>query len=128
MLLVETYLDRSALEGIGVFTRKAIPKGIEVWRFHPDYDALVPNARWEAESGTVKDYLDRYCYPSRKNPGFIVFEADDSRYMNHSDDPNCDVSDENVHIALRDIAAGEELTCDYNKFFPETGFEFLGSR
>jgi mono/diheme cytochrome c family protein len=30
-------------------------------------------------------------------------------------------------IALRDIAAGEELTCDYNVFF-EDGFEFLGDR
>ena len=30
-------------------------------------------------------------------------------------------------IAARDIAAGEELTCDYNVFF-EDGFEFLGDR
>ena len=40
----------------------------------------------------MKDYLDRYSYPDRADPGFIVFEADDARYMNHADDPNCDVS------------------------------------
>ncbi len=30
-------------------------------------------------------------------------------------------------IAARDIAADEELTCDYNAFFPG-GFDFLGER
>lgn len=127
MLLVDVYLDRSALEGIGVFAKQAIAKGTAVWKLHPEYDLLIPVAQWEAETGSVKTYLDRYAYPSREKPGFIIFEADDARYMNHADDPNCDVSDEAVHRALRDIAAGEELTCDYNCFFPE-GFEFLGTR
>ena len=41
-------------------------------------------------TGPVKAYLDRYAYPHRSDPRFIVFEADDARYMNHADDPNCD--------------------------------------
>lgn len=127
MLLVDVYLDRSVLEGIGVFAKHAIAKGTVVWRLHPRYDLLIPVEQWEAETGPLKNYLDRYAYPSREKPGFIVFEADDARYMNHSADPNCDVSHENEHVALRNIAAGEEMTCDYNRFFPE-GFEFLGTR
>ena len=47
--------------------------------------------------------------------------------MNHADDPNFGFQSENEAVALRDIAAGEELTCDYNVFF-ENGFEFLGDR
>jgi SET domain-containing protein len=47
--------------------------------------------------------------------------------MNHSDEPNCDFSQLEIAHALRDIAAGEEMTCDYNVFF-EDGFEFLGDR
>ncbi|PZO81652.1 MAG: SET domain-containing protein-lysine N-methyltransferase [Mesorhizobium amorphae] len=128
MLLVSVYLAQSALEGIGVFAKEPIPQGTLVWRMQPDYDRLIPNALYEAETGPVRLYLDRYCYPSRAHPGHIVFEADDARYMNHSDDPNLDVSDENNHFAIRPIAPGEELTCDYNRFFPESGFEFLGSR
>lgn len=127
MLLVDVYLDRSAIEGIGVFARHPISRGTAVWKLHPDYDLLIPVEKWEAQTGSVKAYLDRYAYPSRRDPGFIVFEADDARYMNHSGDPNCDVSDEAVHVALRDIGAGEELTCDYSRFFPG-GFEFLGTR
>ena len=62
----------------------------------------------------MKSYLDRYCYPRRSDPRFIVFEADDARYMNHADDPNFGFLSEDEAVALRDIAAGEELTCDYN--------------
>ena len=64
----------------------------------------------------MKTYLDRYCYPRRSDPRFIVFEADDARYMNHADDPNFGFLSENEAVALRDIAAGEEITCDYNVF------------
>lgn len=127
MLLVETYLDRSAIQGIGLFAKRLIPRGAAVWELRPAYDRLIPVAQWESETGVVKDYLDRYAYPSRKNPGFILFEGDDARYMNHAEDPNCDASDEERHVALRDIQPGEELTCDYGAFFPE-GFEMLGDR
>jgi SET domain-containing protein len=127
MLLVHVYLGKSQIEGIGVFAKHPIPAGTEVWRLDPRYDRLIPVEQWEAETGAVKDYLDRYAYPHRADPRFIVFEGDDARYMNHADEPNCDVSAIDRTVALRDIAAGEELTCDYNLFF-EDGFEFLGDR
>lgn len=39
--------------------------------------------------------------------------------MNHSFEPNCD---DRGHVtrALRDIAEGEELTCDYRNFDAES--------
>lgn len=43
--------------------------------------------------------------------------GNESRYLNHSCAPNCEAVEEEggiVFIALRDIAAGEELTFDYN--------------
>lgn len=127
MLLVKVYLDKSPIEGIGVFAKAPIAAGTEIWRLDPRYDRLIPVEQWEAESGVVKDYLDRYAYPHRSDPRFIVFEGDDARYMNHSDAPNCDVTPGDRAYALRDIAAGDELTCDYNAFFAD-GFEFLGDR
>jgi uncharacterized protein len=127
MLLIDVYLDKSPVQGIGVFAKKPIAAGTLIWRFDPNYDRRIPVATYESETGPVKDYLDRYAYPDRHDPNFIVFEADDARYMNHADDPNCDVSKSEVAHALRDIAAGEELTCNYNHFF-DNGFEFLGDR
>ena len=127
MLLVDTYLDKSAIQGIGVFARNRIAKGTLVWKLDARFDRRIPVDTYESQSGPVKSYLDRYSYPDRRDPSFIVFEADDARYMNHDDDPNCDVSSPEETYALRDIAAGEELTCNYNHFF-EDGFDFLGDR
>lgn len=127
MLLVDVYLAKSTIEGIGVFSKGAIAKGTLVWQLDQRFDRLVPVELYESQTGPVRSYLDRYAYPRRSDPRFIVFEADDARYMNHADDPNCDFSHGDVAHALRDIAPDEELTCDYNVFFAD-GFEFLGDR
>ncbi|MGO4835764.1 SET domain-containing protein [Rhizobiaceae sp. 2RAB30] len=127
MLLVDVYIAPSPIQGIGVFSKGAIPKGSLVWQLDERFDRLIPVELYESQTGPVKSYLDRYCYPRRSDPNYVVFEADDARYMNHSDGPNCDFSHGDVAHALRDIAAGEELTCDYNVFFTD-GFEFLGDR
>ena len=123
MLLVDTYLDKSAIQGIGVFARNRIAKGTLVWKLDARFDRRIPVDTYESQSGSVKSYLDRYSYPDRRDPGFIVFEADDARYMNHDEDPNCDVSSPEETYALRDIAAGEELTCNYGDFYPH--FELM---
>jgi SET domain-containing protein len=127
MFLVDVYLGKSAIEGIGVFAKHDIPRGTVLWRLDERFDRLIPVELYESQTGAVKSYLDRYCYPRRKDPRFVVFEADDARYMNHSDDPNTDFSDGDVAHALRDIKAGDEITCNYNVFFDD-GFEFLGDR
>jgi SET domain-containing protein len=127
MLLIDTYLDKSPIQGMGVFAKSAISKDTVIWRLDERFDRLIEVDVYESMTGPVKSYLDRYAYPRRSDPRFIVFEADDARYMNHADDPNFGFLSENEAVALRDIAAGEELTCDYNFFF-EDGFEFLGDR
>lgn len=127
MLLVDVYLDKSPIEGIGVFAKNPIARGALIWRLDTNYDRRIEVKAYERETGPVKAYLDRYCYPDRRDPNYIIFDADDARYMNHADEPNCDVSSPQESYALRDIAAGEEMTCNYNHFF-EDGFDFLGER
>ena len=127
MLLIETSVDKSPIQGLGVFAKHAVPKDAVVWTLDPRFDRLIPVEEYESTTGPMRTYLDRYCYPRRNDPRFVVMECDDARYMNHADDPNCGFTSEEVLVALRDIAPGEELTCDYNVFF-EDGFEFLGDR
>ncbi len=127
MLLIQTYIDKSEIQGLGVFCKAPIARGTAIWTLDPRFDRLIEVEQYESTTGPVRSYLDRYCYPRRSDPRYVVLEADDARYMNHADDPNCGFSSEDEAVALRDIAAGEELTCDYNVFF-ESGFEFLGDR
>lgn len=127
MLLVDVRLAKSPIEGIGVFAKDFIAKGTLIWRLDLRFDRLIEVELWEAQTGAVKNYLDRYCYPRRSDPRYIVFEADDARYMNHSDDPNTDFAHGDEAHAIKDIHPGDEITCNYNVFF-ESGFDFLGDR
>ena len=38
MFLIEVYLDRSPIEGIGVFTKRPIARGELIWKFDPLID------------------------------------------------------------------------------------------
>lgn len=127
MLLINNYVGKSEIDGVGVFAAEPIARGTVIWRFDAEFDRLIPVERYLSAEPLVKQLLDRYAYPSPDRPGFIVYETDNGRFMNHADDPNSDFSDEGGARATRDIAAGEEITCNYNVFF-EGGFEFLGDR
>ena len=107
----------------GVFTAQPIARGTLIWKLNPDFDRLIPVDQYEAAPPFLKDFLDRYAYPSPDRPGFIVYEVDNGRFMNHSKTPNTDFSQPSGGFALRDIAAGEELTCDYGGFFAD--FELI---
>lgn len=123
MFLISTYVAASAIEGVGVFAAEPVKKGAVISRFDPDFDRLIPCADYLNAPPYLKSLLDRYAFPHPQMPDFIVYEVDNSRFMNHSMTPNTDYSDFAAGVALRDIAAGEELTCDYNSFFAQ--FELL---
>lgn len=121
MLLVSTYVAKSEIEGVGVFAALPIARGALIWRLDPDFDRLIPSGSYHALPQTMKELLDRYAYPSPDRPGYLVYEVDNGRFMNHSDTPNTDFSVHGGGTATRDIAAGEELTCNYHEFYE--GFE-----
>ncbi|MDG4893063.1 SET domain-containing protein-lysine N-methyltransferase [Mesorhizobium sp. WSM4976] len=119
MLLIRTYVAQSTIEGVGVFAAEPIRKGASIWRLDPDFDRLIPMEKYEAASPHLRELLDRYAYPSPDKPGFMVYEVDNGRFMNHSERPNTDFSQYGGAVAIRDIAAGEEITCDYGEFFED---------
>lgn len=123
MLLVRTFVGPSAIEGVGVFAAEPIGGGTPIWRLEAGFDRLVPLEDYRSAPPVLRELLDRYAYPSPDQPGFLVYEVDNGRFMNHADAPNTDFSEPSGGTALRDIAAGEELTCDYGEFYGE--FELL---
>lgn len=123
MFIINTYIAKSDIEGVGVFTAEDLKKGQVISKFEPEFDRLVPTEGYLNAPPHLKALLDRYAFPHPENPGCIVYEADNSRFMNHSETPNTDYSNFEAGRALRDIRAGEELTCNYNSFF--TGYELL---
>ncbi len=117
MLLVKTYLDKSSIHGIGVFAEEAIPRGTVIWTMHPDIDLQLTADQVERLAFPARAQIEKYSYLDPVLKTFVLC-GDDARFFNHAEDPNCvDHPDERGGrtVAARDIAAGEELTCDYAK-------------
>lgn len=116
MLVVRTYVAPSRIEGLGVFAAEAVEAGAVLWRPDPRFDLAIPATEHETGSPALRDLLERYSYPCPLRPGILVYESDNGRFMNHSEEPNTDFSAEGRGVATRGIAAGEEITCDYAQF------------
>ncbi len=114
-------LKPSPIQGVGVFTTRAIAEGEhldlwpeEDWRFVPDAEA--------ARDPQMAELGETYCV---RDSGGWRCPLDFRRmsigwYMNHSDRPNARPAPErNYHyFAARDISAGEEIVCDYSAITP----------
>ena len=67
----------------------------------------------------MQEFLTKYAYPAHDQPDMLVIEIDNGRFMNHTLEPNTDYTRVVEGYATRDIAAGEELVCNYSEFDPE---------
>lgn len=121
MVCFKTKIGESKISGLGLFADEFIPKDSVVWKFEPGFDMLVEPKTLERLSPAAKEQLLKYAYVSKKS-GKYLLPADDSRFINHSDDANLFTSildgpgEEDITHAARDIQKGEELTADYRQF------------
>jgi SET domain-containing protein len=118
VLLVPVVVGKSAIHGLGAFALETIPRGTTVWRFTPGFDLDLDPDLLEAQPAHFRRVLLHYGYIDRRLRRFILC-CDDARFINHSDTPNLgsEVAGDRygVDVAVRDIAAGEELTIDYER-------------
>lgn len=108
MNIVKTYIDKSSIQGIGLFAAEFIPKGTKIWKLGP-LDITYTSEEWnklilELPIPAVH-YLKRYSY---QEGDIYILCGDDGKYVNHSYDPNT-----NGDTAIKDIHPGEEITCNY---------------
>lgn len=118
MMTVATYVGPSSIEGVGVFAAQAIAAGTAIWELSDDLDLLLTQEQLARLPGLQRVFIERYGYPHMSQPQLTVLEFDNGRFMNHSPAPNTDFTRPEIGYAIRDIAAGEELTCDYSEFDP----------
>lgn len=119
MILVRTRLAVSPIQGIGLFAAEDIRKDTVIWKFHPYIDIKLSEEQIAELSIPCQEQFMVYAYKQRST-GLYVLCGDDTRFINHSDNPNCiDIKDKDgsgITIATRDIITGEELTCNYLVF------------
>jgi hypothetical protein len=126
MLLIQSFVAPSSIEGVGVFAAEAIPAGALIWKLDSGFDRLIPEDEIARLPATFKAFVERYGYPYPHDQSVVVVELDNGRFMNHAIEPNTCFTDPDAGYALRRIEAGEEITCNYSEFDP--AFEILPGR
>ena len=96
--------------GRGVVVTRFIPKGTVVWvrcaldrRFAPAEVAALPAAS--------RAQVELYAYVDEIGDSILCWDG--GRYINHSCDPAMVGAGPDLEIAARDLAPGEDLTCEY---------------
>jgi hypothetical protein len=122
MLLIDTYLAPSKIEGIGLFAKEPISKGTKVWEFTPGFDLELSPEEVDRLAAGCRERILNYAYFNAQKMRHILC-SDDARFMNHSEEPNViDVGfgngdgKEGESFAARDIDPDEELTEDYRTY------------
>lgn len=116
MLLVPVRVDRSEIHGFGVFATEGIAAGTPVWQFTAGFDLDLDPGVLENLPAHFRGRLLHYGYIDPRLNRYILC-CDDARFLNHSDHPNLrsefTTDRYGIDVAVRDIAAGDELTVDY---------------
>jgi len=102
----------SRIHAVGVFTTTTIRKGARVVEYSGP--RLTPQEANRLYDGAPRTYL--YGLEDGKT---VIDGEGMGAYLNHSCDPNCEIDEIRARVwilALRDIAAGEELLWDYNLY------------
>lgn len=96
--------------GLGVFATRPIPRGTIVWVLD-ELDQRIPINQVRNYSRACRRLLDRYGFLNARGERVVCWDW--GRYVNHACEPNVLPTGWGFEMAIRDIAAGEELTNDY---------------
>jgi len=111
MLIVKASVRPSHIHNVGLSADEAIRRGTSVWQFDPRFD-FVFDADEMADIPEFQRHFIKHFGALEKTSNAYILSLDDSRFMNHADDPNLEATKTGI-IARRDIQKGEEMTIDY---------------
>ena len=112
MFLIDTYLDKSKIQGVGVFAKENIKKGQLIKEERPEFEIEFNKDNLPKMPLALAKLIDTHAYERELGSKILVMGIDNEKYLNHSNNPN--VNDNG--IALKDIKIGDEITVDYKDF------------
>ena len=108
--LVTTRLAPSPIDGVGLFALTDIPKGRKLYTDITPILYNIPYKKFKKINTRVAGILLGQFPQIVNGSNFIYPTARTQAYINHSDTPNYDPSND---VTLCDIKRGEEITEDY---------------
>jgi len=123
MMLVKTRVAPSRIHGLGLFAVEFIPQGAPIWRFEPGFDHDFSPAQFATLPALAREHTRWFCFVSKQN-GHVILSGDHACFINHSTSPNTGSPESSMGsvttVARRDIAADEEITCNYFDYDADT--------
>ncbi len=116
MLTIKTYLKPSENKGLGLFSNQEIKKGEIIWKEHSMFQQIINKLDFLLLDDLQKEFIQKYATYYQESEYYFL-DLDDTRFINHSNLPNIEFTDE-YGIAIKDIIKDEEITCDYVKLNP----------
>ena len=110
MFLIDTYLGKSKIHGVGVFSKQNVKKGRKIKEVRPEFEIRFNKTNLPRMPLALANFIQTHAYEENENE--YCLGIDNEKYLNHSNDPSVD--DEGY--ALKDIKIGDEITIDYNNF------------
>ena len=124
---VDVSFENSPIHGVGVFARQPIPAGTRVWEYDESMTVCDRHSLGRLGPRQLR-YALHGGYLHKPSDRFLWY-TDGMQFMNHAAGPLANVGlgtwpplREDHTVALRDIAAGEELFEDYG-FWADAGLE-----
>ena len=119
MMLIPVRVRPSQIHGLGLFTVEVVPAGTPIWRFQPGFDQVFSPAAFAALPAPAQAHVRWFGFVRAEDDHWVL-SGDHACFMNHALAPNTGAPGAGTRnvttVALSEIAAGEELTCDYLTF------------
>ncbi|HKM76033.1 MAG TPA: SET domain-containing protein [Candidatus Bathyarchaeia archaeon] len=113
MLHPNILVAKSSIDELGLFAGQRIRRGERIWQLDPNAESLTLT-----EAKRLPRRMGKQIYQCGIDTYVIL--TDGSEYMNHSCNPNTWANGDITFDARVDIAAGEEVTCDYGTFLTDS--------
>ena len=110
MFLIDTYLGKSKIHGVGVFSKQNVKKGRKIKEVRPEFEIRFNKTNLPRMPLALANFIQTHAHEEDENE--YCLGIDNEKYLNHSDNPTVD---EKVY-ALKNIKIGDEITIDYNNF------------
>ena len=115
-MIIETFLKEVPGKGLGLFSAVNVKKDEIVWKYETNLTKRFLPSEVDRMDKMTKDFINKYAYIFPWDSSIIELDLDNTRFINHSNDPNTTFPRGEIGFAIKDIKAGEEITCDYTKF------------
>ena len=110
MFLIDTYLDKSKIQGIDVFSKENITKGKKIKEVRPEFEIRFNKTNLPRMPLALANFIQTHAHEENENE--YCLGIDNEKYLNHSNNPTVDEDG----IALKNIKIGDEITIDYRDF------------